>query len=110
MVKLILAAVLFCLALVACSRKPEASGPERHYQLSGRVVALDVKHQSATIDAAAIPNFMEAMTMEYPVKSKAEFSALRVGDKITASLDVSAAGDTYKLSSIQKQNTQSTGK
>jgi Cu/Ag efflux protein CusF len=110
MVKLTRLVVFLCLALAACSRKPEASGPERHYPLSGRVIALDSKHQTATIDAAAIPNFMEAMTMEYPVKSKADFNALHVGDKITATVNVSASGDTYDLSGIQKQNTQTTPK
>ena len=110
MVKLIRAATLCCLALAACSRKPEASGPERHYQLSGQVMALDAKHQTATIDAAEVPHFMEAMTMEYPIKSKADFNALHVGDKITATLNVNAAGDTYDLSGIQKQNTQNWAK
>ena len=89
--------------LTACSRKPEASGPERRYQLSGRVVALDAAHQTATIDAAAVPNFMEAMTMEYPIKSKMEFAKLHVGDNIRATLNVTDAGASYSVSDIQKQ-------
>ena len=94
---------LSLLGLTACSRKPEASGPERHYQLSGRIVALDAGHQTATIDAAAVPNFMEAMTMEYPIQSKTDFAKLHVGDKIRATLHVTAVGDRYSVSDIQKQ-------
>jgi Cu/Ag efflux protein CusF len=63
------------IGLTGCgSQKPAAQG-EHHYQLTGKVVALNAKNDTATIDAAAIPNFMEAMTMEYPIKSKADFSA-----------------------------------
>ena len=93
------------IALAACNRSRESSPPERHYQLSGRVVALDPGHQIATIDAAAIPNFMEAMTMEYPVQSKADFDTLHVGDKIHATVNVGASGaGEYYLSNIQKQS------
>ncbi len=103
-VKCIFFVVALSFALTGCSRKSEPSGPERHYQLLGQVVAIDAQHQTATIAAAAIPNFMEAMTMEYPLNSKAEFNALHVGEKIQATLNVSASGDAYNLSSIQQQN------
>jgi Cu/Ag efflux protein CusF len=104
-VRLVLPIILLSIALAACNRSRESSPPERQYQLSGRVVGLDPAHQIATIDAAAIPNFMEAMTMEYPVKSKADFDMLHVGEKIKATVNVRASdtGDYY-LSGIQKQN------
>lgn len=97
-------AVLLFLGLTACSRTPEASGPEHQYQLVGKVVGLDVKHQTAMIAAGAIPNFMEAMTMEYPIRSKADFDTLHVGDNITATLNVNASGTGYNLTGIQKHN------
>lgn len=88
----------------ACRPKRETSSePEKRYVLSGSIVALDSKHHTASIDAAAIPNYMEAMTMDYPVKSDAEFAALHVGDKITATLNVSASGADYYVSNIRKQ-------
>ena len=93
---------VLAMALTACSPKPEAAQPERHYQLSGSVVALNAKEQTATIDAAAIPNFMEAMTMDYPIKSKTEFNTLRVGDRIKAIVNVRQNG--YDLSKVEKQN------
>jgi Cu/Ag efflux protein CusF len=54
------------------------------------------------IDAAAIPNFMEAMTMEYPVRSAAELNSLHVGDRITATVNVLPEGPYY-LSDIKRQ-------
>jgi len=94
--------ILFLLALAptACSQKSDTSQVKHQYQLTGRVVSLDPRSQTATVDAAAIPNFMEAMTMEYPVKSKEEFKSLHPGDRIRATVDVTEAG-TYDLSNIQ---------
>jgi len=90
---------------VACSpKRAEMSGPQKHYTLSGQIVSLDAKSQTANINAAAIPNYMEAMAMDYPVQSAAEFSSLRVGDKIKATLNVSASGDEYNVSNIQRQS------
>jgi Cu/Ag efflux protein CusF len=74
----------------------------RHYHLTGRVTALNTKDQTVSVDQAAIPNWMEAMTMEYPVKSKSEFNTLHIGDKIQATVNVHGEGD-YDLSDIQKQ-------
>ncbi|MGA8026728.1 MAG: copper-binding protein [Bryobacteraceae bacterium] len=93
--KLIIIAVLL-FTCASCARKQE-----RHYQLSGKIVALNAGDQTATIDAAAIPNFMEAMTMDYPVKSKTDFNSLHVGDKIKAIVNV--RDDGYDLSNVQAQ-------
>ncbi len=84
--------------LLACSRG--SSGPERHYNLTGKIVSLDKQRQTATVDAAAIPNYMEAMTMEYPVRSKSDFESLRVGEQISATVDVKS-DDSYALSEIK---------
>lgn len=91
---LLVVSILVC----GCSANRQSAGSERHYQLTGRVVALNPANHTATIDAAAIPNFMEAMTMEYPIKSRAEFQKLHTGDKITATINVS--DDGYNLSDV----------
>lgn len=93
---------LLAASFMAC-HKSEPKESERHYPLSGQVIAMNTRDQTATVDAAAIPNFMEAMTMEYPVPSKDEFSKLHVGDKITATVDVRADG-LYSLSNIRPQS------
>ena len=44
--------------------------------------------RTATIAAGKIGDWMEPMTMEYPVKPDAEFQKLHVGDRIEAKLVV----------------------
>lgn len=95
--------ILVLATLSACSRPPKDAHPEHQYALSGKVVALDAKNQTATVNAAAIPNFMEAMTMDYPVKSKVDFNKLHVGDQIKATVNIASDGG-YDLSGIQVQN------
>ena len=87
---------------IACSSsKPTAAEPEKHYQLIGEVKALDGKVQTATIQHQAIGDWMGAMTMEFPVRSKEEFVQLHVGDKITATVNVQ--GNDYNISGIHRQ-------
>lgn len=81
----------------ACSHKSGAS--DRHFRFTGEVKSLDAQDHTASIDAAAIPNYMEAMRMDYPVKSPAEFSKLQVGEHIDATLTVHD-DNTYDLSDI----------
>ena len=100
--RLILLALLLFLTGVGCSSTSKSSAEVRHYHLTGRITALNAKDQTASVDQAAIPDWMEAMTMEYPIKSKSEFNTLHVGDKIEATVNVRGVGD-YDLSNIQKQ-------
>ena len=64
---------------------------------------MNSNDRTATIDAAAIPSFMEAMTMQYPIRSKSEFETLRIGERITATVNVREDG-LYDLSNIHRQN------
>ncbi len=84
---------------LACAHH-EKPAPVKHYQLTGKVVSLNAKEQTAAIDAAAVKNFMEAMTMDYPIQSKDEFATLHPGDHIAAIIDVSDDG-SYTLSHIK---------
>ena len=96
--KFALATSVFLLS-IACAH-PAKPAPQKHYPLTGKVVSIDSKDQTAAIDAAAIKNFMEAMTMDYPIQSKSEFAALHPGDQITAIVDVNDDG-SYTLSRIK---------
>lgn len=101
----ILFVVIGLAVLAACSPKPaNTSGPEKHYAFSGDILSLNPKAQTASINGAAIPGYMDAMTMDYPIKSSAEFKTLHVDEKIKATLNVTASGDDYSLSNIQEQN------
>jgi len=83
---LVVATVGLVVMLSCCRTSP--SVPVREYQLTGEVVRLDLVHRVATIKHHAIKGWMEAMTMEYPVREKAEFAKLHVGDRITATVFV----------------------
>ena len=70
---IVLALILVC--LVACGgkrkdwrTKPLSVAGEKAYVLKGTIVARDASENSLRIDHEAIPGFMEAMTMDYPVR------------------------------------------
>ncbi len=88
--------------LGACSHRSETGGVVHRYPLSGKIVSLNSTDRTAMVDAAAIPNFMEAMTMEYPIRSRSDFNSLHAGDRITATVNVREDGG-YFLSDIKVQ-------
>ena len=75
---------MLALALVGCGAKESA----KRYPMQGKVVAVDPAAKSATIDAGKIGDWMDAMTMDYPVKPDSEFAKLKVGDHIKATVVV----------------------
>jgi Cu/Ag efflux protein CusF len=76
------------LMLAGCGEKAEKAAAAKRYPMQGTVKALDANSKTATIDAGKIGDWMEAMTMEYPVKPDADFQKLHVGDKIEATVVV----------------------
>jgi len=83
------------LLLAGCGAKEQP----RRYAMQGQVKALDPSTKTATIDAGKIGDWMEAMTMEYPVKPEAEFAKLHPGDSIEATVVVT--GDKYYVTGIK---------
>ena len=65
-----------------------STAPVKEYQLKGEIVSLVPQGQAANIKHEKIDGWMEAMTMEFPVKDKSEFDSLRVGDRIAATVFV----------------------
>jgi protein SCO1/2 len=83
--------LLLSFALCACkdkAAKKVSNAPIEQYHLTGVVVSLDPKAHIAKIDGQKIEGWMEAMTMEYPIKDEHEFGKLHVGDHITATVFV----------------------
>ncbi len=80
--QLIFVALAAALALSSCHHTPAA----KHYQLTGRVLTIDIQSHSVVIDGDDIPGFMEAMAMSYHVKSTDQLKPLSVGDSISADL------------------------
>jgi protein SCO1/2 len=85
----------------ALNRTTKSSGPSNDFQMRGYVTGLDAAGHVATIKHEAIPGFMGAMTMGYPVKNATEFSKLAVGERITAI--VYQNGDDFWIGNVQRK-------
>jgi Cu/Ag efflux protein CusF len=84
-----LLAALFAAALLAACRKPVSeSAPIRKYSLRGRVVRLDSARRVATIKHEKIEGWMEAMTMDFPVRENRDLTLLSPGRGINATVYV----------------------
>jgi len=75
-------------ALVACqTQKPL---PEQRFELRGKVVGIDKSAGTVTLQHEAIPGYMAAMTMDYPLKDKWAFDILKPGQTLRATLVVAS--------------------
>jgi Cu/Ag efflux protein CusF len=84
---LLAAAAMLC----ACSSAPpdfNKNAPLERHPLHGEVVHVDAQTNQATINGAKIAGWMDAMTMQYPVKDKQELNSLKAGDCIDATVFV----------------------
>ena len=54
----------------------------------GEIIRLEPKTRVALIKHEAIPGWMEAMTMDFPVESSLEFTKLKPGMRIRATVFV----------------------
>lgn len=66
--------------------QPASDAGAKHYPVRGKIIGVDAVHGEIVLDAAAIPGFMEAMTMPYKLKNPGIISELHPGDSITATL------------------------
>ncbi len=94
-------AIGLCLALAGCSapKKTETSESVKKYQLKGEVLSVDPSAHLAKVKHQKIEGWMEAMTMDYPVKDETEFKKLSVGQSISATVYVE--GQDYWLGEIK---------
>jgi len=74
--------------LIGCGGGPK----EKRYEFDATVTAVDAANHSATLAAGPIGDWMDAMTMEYPIKPDSELAKLHVGDKIHATAVVKDPG------------------
>ena len=99
------AALALGILLAGCQQqttvKEEAKDePLRHYALHGEVLRLDPQGKIAAIKHEKIGDWMEAMTMEFPVKEQSEFDKLHAGEKINATVFVQ--GNSYWVGEIRE--------
>lgn len=81
------------LALGACSSGSHET--VQRYHLHGKVVSVNAPEGFADIAADAIPGYMGAMTMPYPIPDAHVLSTLAIGDEITADLVVTGQGGPH---------------
>jgi protein SCO1 len=94
----LLLCVTFCALFAAACGSRSASGGKR-YHLTGKVLSVAKEEGSANVDADAIPGFMSAMAMPYPIPDEKALAGLSPGDEISA--DVVVTGDgKYHLENV----------
>jgi protein SCO1/2 len=95
--------LLVVLVLTGCAeQKPAvASKPDKRYGLTGEVIRLDAKNRIATIQHGEIKGWMEAMTMDFPVRDEAEFAKLKPGLKIEAIVNVTEKNYEFWLTDVK---------
>lgn len=91
------ALVLVVLMLAACSKTPAV--PEKRYPMEGEILSLEPQTKAAIVRAGKIDNWMEPMTMEYPIRPDSEYAKLKPGDHIRAT--VVTQGYNYFITDIQ---------
>ena len=74
--------------LGACKTQPPL--PQQRFDLRGKVVAVNKNEGTVTLAHEAIPGYMAAMTMDYPLKDKWAFDVLKPGQTIRATLVVAS--------------------
>lgn len=91
---------LSLLFLLSCAKKPEApKANAKTYTVKGEVVRVETADHTVVLKHEKIEGWMEAMTMEFPVRNQEEFGKLKAGDRIEATLVVNDL--EYYLSDVK---------
>lgn len=96
MTRRVVLATVAAFLLAGCGAKQE---PAKRYPMQGEVKSLNPADKTANIAAGKITGWMEAMTMEYPVKPEAEYAKLHAGDRIQATVVVN--DDKYYVTDVK---------
>jgi protein SCO1/2 len=100
----VISLLFIAMTFVACAEekqaKPLSEPGEKLYDVQGKIVSRDARSNSVMLDHRAIPGFMEAMTMEYPVRG-AEVATLPADNApIVAKMHVTER--SYWLTDVKK--------
>lgn len=86
------AVTLAAVVCAACGSKGDKrfdyGEPKKKYELKGEVMSLKAEDRVVTVKHEKIGDWMEAMTMDFPVPSAEEFAKLKPGEKIRATVNV----------------------
>jgi len=86
----------------ATSTAVQPAGDVKTFPIRGKVVSVDTAKGSVMLDHEAIPGFMDAMTMAYPLKDKSLAGELHPGDHIAATLLVRKTSDGWEDPQLDK--------
>ncbi|HEY7335848.1 MAG TPA: copper-binding protein [Bryobacteraceae bacterium] len=95
-----------CAVLISCgsNASSEASKePPKQFHLHGEIVKLNPQDKTATINAQKIEGWMEAMSMEYPVKDAQDLSKLQPNECIDGTVFVQ--GTEYWVGDLKPAET-----
>ncbi len=93
--------VVFAAAACQKTQTAPASAEAKRYPFKGKVVGVNKEKKKATIDHEAIPDFMEAMTMDFFIREDWVWENLTPGAEIRAELVVdSSADEPYWLEKV----------
>ena len=67
---------VFVACLAACRKTSSETAPIRKYSVRGKVVRLDTSRRIATIKHEKIEGWMEAMTMDFPIRADRDLKTL----------------------------------
>jgi protein SCO1 len=97
---LLLASLVLLSFACAKQEKPLSEPGEKLYVLKGTVLSRDASDNSLRVDHEAIPGFMEAMTMDYPVRGAKVGQLPPDKSKVEAKLHVH--DERYWLTDVKK--------
>lgn len=98
---LFLFSILLFTACQKSEQNPAASADAKRYPLKGKVVSVDRAKKKAAIEHEKIPGYMDAMTMDFPIRADWVWDDLTPGSEITAELVVDETADEpYWLENI----------
>jgi protein SCO1/2 len=106
----ILISIVTCIGVAATScgggtgQAPSQTQTQK-YSLKGKVVSIDKQTHEVVVDAEAIPGFMGAMAMPYPVKDVKTLDQLSPGDEIRGDLVVTAGSPVLDNVVVTKKAT-----
>jgi len=110
-ITLIFATTLAIGILWSCARTPVAApGETKYYKLRGTIMRLDKDNRVATIKHEKIEGWMEAMTMDFPVREPTEFTRLVVGAEVTARVCQTPADFQFWIDQIEVANKSAAAK
>jgi len=98
---IILSAVFLLTACQKASTNTGAASPSaKRYDFRGKVISIDKANKKATIEHQDIPGYMDAMTMEFPIRQDSVWEVLTPGSEIRADLVVDNANAQFWLENM----------